>query len=64
MLLNILKVYLTNESKDLGEYFTPRHIVKTLAKIVNPKFGETVTVYDPFCGTGGMLIESFRHIYN
>lgn len=57
-----LKAYLSNQNKDLGEYFTPRHIVKTLVKLVNPKFGETV--YDPFCGTGGILIESFRHIYN
>ncbi len=45
---------------DFGEYFTPRHIVKTMVKILNPQYGETV--YDPFCGTGGMLIESFRHI--
>lgn len=57
-----LKAYLANQNKDLGEYFTPRHIVKTLVKLVNPKFGETI--YDPFCGTGGMLIESFKHIYN
>lgn len=57
-----LKAYLANQNKDLGEYFTPRHIVKTLVKLVNPKFGETI--YDPFCGTGGMLIESFKHIHN
>ncbi|MCL2049368.1 MAG: N-6 DNA methylase [Defluviitaleaceae bacterium] len=47
---------------DLGEYFTPRHIVKTMVKLVNPQIGERV--YDPFCGTGGFLIESFRHIWN
>lgn len=47
---------------DLGEYFTPRHIVKMMVKLVNPQIGEKI--YDPFCGTGGMLIESFRHIYN
>jgi type I restriction enzyme M protein len=47
--------------KDLGEYFTPRHIVKFLIKLINPKFGETI--YDPFCGTGGMLIEAFKFIY-
>lgn len=47
---------------DLGEYFTPRHIVKTMVKLVNPQVGEKI--YDPFCGTGGFLIESFRHIWN
>lgn len=45
---------------DLGEYFTPRHIVKLMTNIVNPKYGQTV--YDPCCGTGGFLIEAFRHI--
>lgn len=52
----------TASKNDLGEYFTPRHIVKTMVKLVNPQIGEKV--YDPFCGTGGFLIESFRHIWN
>ncbi|MBP5341214.1 MAG: N-6 DNA methylase [Bacteroidales bacterium] len=52
----------TATKNDLGEYFTPRHIVKTMVRLVNPTIGEKV--YDPFCGTGGFLIESFRHIYN
>lgn len=45
---------------DLGQYFTPRHIVKAMVHLVNPKFKETI--YDPFCGTGGFLTESFNHI--
>ena len=52
----------TSTKNDLGEYFTPRHIVKTMVRLVNPQIGETI--YDPFCGTGGFLIESFRYIYN
>jgi type I restriction enzyme M protein len=47
---------------DLGEYFTPRHIVKLMVDLVNPKFGDTV--YDLACGTGGFLIEAFKHIKN
>ena len=47
---------------DLGEYFTPRHIVKLIVRLVDPKYGDTV--YDPCCGTGGFLIEAFRHIEN
>lgn len=46
--------------KDLGEYFTPRHIVKFLVQLLNPVFGEKT--YDPFCGTGGMLTETFKHL--
>ena len=45
---------------DLGEYFTPRHIVKLIVDLIDPRFGEKL--YDPCCGTGGFLIESFRHI--
>ncbi|MBM3467687.1 MAG: hypothetical protein FJX70_07675 [Alphaproteobacteria bacterium] len=45
---------------DLGQYFTPRHIVKAMVHLINPKFKETI--YDPFCGTGGFLIEAFNHI--
>lgn len=52
----------TATKNDLGEYFTPRHIVKTMVRLVNPQIGETI--YDPFCGTGGFLIESYRYIYN
>lgn len=46
--------------KDLGEYFTPRNIVRTMISMVDPKIGETI--YDPFCGTGGFLIEAFRYL--
>jgi len=52
----------TASKNDLGEYFTPRHIVKTMVRLVNPQIGEKI--YDPFCGTGGFLIETFRHIHN
>jgi len=45
---------------DLGEYFTPRHIVKFMVSLINPKYGNTIL--DPFCGTGGFLIEAFRYI--
>ena len=49
-----------SSNNDLGEYFTPRHIVNFLVKLVNPKYGEKI--YDPFCGTGGILISAFNHI--
>ncbi len=50
----------TNGNKDLGEYFTPRHIVRTMVHLVKPQFGETI--YDPFCGTGGFLLEAFKYL--
>ena len=50
----------TNGVKDLGEYFTPRHIVRLIIRILKPKYGETI--YDPFCGTGGFLLEAFKYL--
>lgn len=50
----------TATKNDLGEYFTPRHIVKVMVKLLNPQIGEKI--YDPFCWTGGTLIETFKHI--
>lgn len=55
-----LKSYSSGENNDLGQYFTPRHIIKAVVKMLNPELGEKI--YDPFCGTGGMLIECFKHI--
>lgn len=45
---------------DLGEYYTPRHIVELMVELIDPAIWHTV--YDPACGTGGFLIEAFRHI--
>ena len=52
--------YTRGTRNDLGQYFTPRHIVRMMVHFLKPKIGETI--YDPFCGTGGMLIECFRFI--
>ncbi len=45
---------------DLGEYFTPRHLVYLMIELVEPKFGEKC--YDPTCGTAGFLIAAFNYI--
>ena len=50
----------TNGNKDLGEYFTPRHVVRTIVNLVKPVYGEKI--YDPFCGTGGFLLEAFKYL--
>lgn len=50
----------TTSSNDLGEYFTPRDVVKFMVRLLNPEFGKTV--FDPFCGTGGFLVEVFRYL--
>ena len=52
--------YTRGTKNDLGQYFTPRHIVRMMVHFLRPQIGEKI--YDPFCGTGGMLIECFRYI--
>lgn len=57
----LIKKFADLSKKNAGEFYTPRAVVKLLIKILNPKAGETV--YDPACGTGGMLIEAIRHMH-
>ena len=45
---------------DLGEYFTPRHLVSLMIELVEPKFGEKI--YDCAAGTAGFLISAFSYI--
>lgn len=45
---------------DAGEFYTPRAVVRFMVTVVNPRLGETVL--DPACGTGGFLVESYRHL--
>ena len=56
----LLKKFADLSKKNAGEFYTPRSVVKLLVKILAPKAGETV--YDPACGTGGMLIEAIRQM--
>jgi type I restriction enzyme M protein len=55
-----IRSYSASNPSDLGEIFTPRHVVRTAVKLANPQIGEKV--YDPFCGTGGILIVAFKHM--
>ncbi|AGH94447.1 type I restriction-modification system subunit M [Pseudobdellovibrio exovorus] len=43
-----------------GEFYTPRSLVRSMAKLLDLKIGETV--YDPACGTGGFLAEAHHQM--
>ena len=43
-----------------GQFFTPREVIRAMLHVIDPRPGETV--YDPCCGTGGFLAESFEHM--
>lgn len=58
----LIKKFADLSKKNAGEFYTPRTIVKLLVMLMAPQAGETV--YDPACGTGGMLIEAIRYMHN
>lgn len=43
-----------------GEFYTPRPVVESMVRIIDPKLGETV--YDPCCGSAGFLVASATHV--
>jgi type I restriction enzyme M protein len=55
----ILRYFAPTKAKE-GEIYTPREVIKLLIEILDPKPMESV--YDPACGSGGMLIEAFKHV--
>jgi type I restriction enzyme M protein len=48
------------KGNDGGQFFTPREIIRAMVRVIDPKIGETV--YDPGCGTGGFLAQSFERM--
>lgn len=56
----LIKRFADLSNKKAGEYYTPRSVVSLLVNVLDPQEGERV--YDPACGTGGMLIEVIEHV--
>jgi type I restriction enzyme M protein len=56
---HILMKFAPEKAKE-GEIYTPREVIKLMVEILDPKPGESV--YDPCCGSGGMLIISHLHV--
>jgi len=55
-------VYMFAESagKKGGEFYTPRDVVSLMVRLIDPKEGQRI--YDPCCGSGGMLIYARQHV--
>lgn len=56
----LIKKFADLTNKKAGEFYTPRSIVSLMVRILAPKAGDTI--YDPACGTGGMLLEALHHV--
>jgi glycosyltransferase involved in cell wall biosynthesis len=47
-------------NNDGGQFFTPREVIRAVVKAIDPKINESV--YDPCCGTGGFLAQSYEYM--
>lgn len=56
----LIKKFADTTNKKAGEFYTPRSVVRLLVDILDPQEGETI--YDPACGTGGMLLGAVQHV--
>lgn len=56
----LIKKFADATNKKAGEFYTPRSVVQLMMDILNPRPGETI--YDPACGTGGMLLAAINHV--
>jgi type I restriction enzyme M protein len=57
----ILRYFAPQKAKE-GEVYTAREVIRLIVEMLDPRPGERV--YDPACGSGGMLIISFKHVEN
>lgn len=56
----LIKKFADLTNKKAGEFYTPRSVVELLVRILAPQEGESI--YDPACGTGGMLLEALHYV--
>ncbi|MYC48492.1 MAG: N-6 DNA methylase [Chloroflexi bacterium] len=48
------------QAGELGQFRTPRHVIRALVRLIDPRIGETI--YDPAAGTAGFLVGAWDHI--
>jgi len=62
----LIRKFNEENNEEAGEHFTPREVIhlmtNLLFKPVNGNLPPVLTIYDPACGSGGMLTESEKYI--
>ncbi|HDY7830303.1 TPA: SAM-dependent DNA methyltransferase [Vibrio vulnificus] len=62
----LIRKFNEENNEEAGEHFTPREVIELMTHLVfdpiKDKLPSVMTVYDPACGSGGMLTESQKFI--
>lgn len=63
----LLQRFTQDDAKDTGEHFTPREIIRIMVELLDIDFDphkstQSISIYDPACGTGGMLSIAKEHL--
>ena len=56
----LIKMFADSAGKKGGEFYTPGEVVNLIVHLIKPQ--EKMSIYDPTCGSGGMLIQSKKYI--
>lgn len=56
----LIKFFADSAGKKGGEFYTPSEVVRLMVQIIEPQ--EAMKIYDPTCGSGGMLIQSKQYL--
>ena len=58
----LIRKFNEENNEEAGEHFTPREVIKLMTHLVfdaiKDRLPSVMTIYDPACGSGGMLTES------
>ncbi len=64
----LIRKFNEENNEEAGEHFTPREVIELMTRLtfepVKDHMPPVITIYDPACGSGGMLTESQAFIKN
>jgi len=56
----LIAQFADDAGKKGGEFYTPKMVVRLIVECLRPEEG--MSIYDPTCGSGGMLLEAVHHL--
>ena len=57
----LISNYAANAGKSGGEFFTPQHVSRLIARLAMHKQTSVNKIYDPACGSGSLLLQAKKH---